>query len=175
MNDNRNTDGTLVNDDDLLPLVKQDTSVMPLASVGEKLLSYQVLLTTARARYDALLEAYEKETEWLTKRIKNMEQYLELNAPSRPGDSIVTDDVAIYFKHTERVEITAEQLIPIELCRIKQEPDKVAIKEKLKAGEEVPGAQIYVHKTLQVEYGGERARVNAASRAKAAAKRNVEA
>lgn len=40
------------------------------------------------------------------------------------------------------VQILDETLIPDELCRIKKEPDKIAIKDALFAGEPVPGATL---------------------------------
>jgi hypothetical protein len=40
------------------------------------------------------------------------------------------------------VQILDASLIPDELCRIKKEPDKIAIKDALFAGETVPGAML---------------------------------
>lgn len=40
------------------------------------------------------------------------------------------------------VEIVNEDLIPAELMRIKKEPNKTLIGQKLKAGEDVPGARL---------------------------------
>ena len=45
-------------------------------------------------------------------------------------------------KRGRSVVILDESLIPEELCRIKKEPDKVAIKDALFAGEFVPGATL---------------------------------
>ena len=45
-------------------------------------------------------------------------------------------------KRGRSVVILDESLIPEELCRIKKEPDKVAIKDALFAGEYVPGATL---------------------------------
>ena len=41
-----------------------------------------------------------------------------------------------------RVIITDETLLPPDCVRIKREPDKIAIKERLSRGEPVPGATL---------------------------------
>jgi folate-dependent phosphoribosylglycinamide formyltransferase PurN len=41
-----------------------------------------------------------------------------------------------------RVQISDESSVPTQLCRIKREPDKAAIKRALEAGEDVPGASL---------------------------------
>ena len=45
-------------------------------------------------------------------------------------------------KGTKSVIITAPEDVPTQMCRVKTEPDKTAIKASLEAGEKVPGAQL---------------------------------
>lgn len=42
----------------------------------------------------------------------------------------------------QRVQVTDEELIPLDLCRTKIEPDKTKIGKALEAGQEVPGASL---------------------------------
>ena len=52
-------------------------------------------------------------------------------------------DITITRKPTPAgVVVFADELLPDEFCRVKREPDKVAIKAALKDGREVPGAQL---------------------------------
>ena len=46
------------------------------------------------------------------------------------------------LKGRARVQITDEDAVPTQLCRVVKHPDKGAIKKALEAGEDVPGAEL---------------------------------
>lgn len=54
------------------------------------------------------------------------------------------------FRKGESVRITDDTLLPSEYIRIKTEPDKTAIKQAIKDGKEVPGAEIEETRSVQV-------------------------
>lgn len=45
-------------------------------------------------------------------------------------------------KGTDSAFITDEEAVPSQLCKVTRTPDRAAIKERLKAGEEIPGAML---------------------------------
>lgn len=60
------------------------------------------------------------------------------------------------IKETESTEILNKALIPKEYIKVKtpepvENPDKVAIKKAIKAGIEVPGAQIKINRKINIE------------------------
>lgn len=69
------------------------------------------------------------------------------------GEKFKTPKVAISYRTSEAVEITDEDLIPDEFLAIKTEykPDKKAIKDELKAGGEVEGAELVKRTSLQIK------------------------
>lgn len=146
---------------------------VPVTEVAKKMLYYKSCLASVEARHAEYLQSLERETQFLKSRIDNCKRYLEMCAPSAPGSSIVTDDVAVWFKETKSVDVFDAELVPLEFCRVKTEPDKTLIKEALQAGKEVAGARIVINRHLQVEHGGERARANAQARARRATAKEI--
>ena len=69
------------------------------------------------------------------------------------GEKFKTPKVAISYRTSEAVEILDENLIPEEFLAIKTEykPDKKAIKDELKAGGEVEGAELVKRTSLQIK------------------------
>lgn len=57
----------------------------------------------------------------------------------------------ISYRHSTKLEITDEALIPKKLLRIKTEPDKIAIKEILATGKKVKGCQMVDNYSIQIK------------------------
>jgi rRNA maturation endonuclease Nob1 len=81
---------------------------------------------------------------WLT-------NYLIYNVS--PTEKLISPRVELCWRKSESVEITDEFSIPDEYIKIIQESriDKMAIKEKLKAGEEIPGAALVTKQNLTLK------------------------
>ena len=64
-----------------------------------------------------------------------------------------TARVALSFRRSESVAITDEGAIPLVFMRetVKYEPDKVYIKQLIKAGEAIPGARLEEKQNLQIK------------------------
>lgn len=117
------------------------------------------------AELKADIRAQEDRSEWIKARI----------AALLPHDQqIANGEVNIYFTESTAVEIVDADKLPIELVHVETVPDKKAIKAKLTEGEEVPGAVLKINHNLQIKHAGPRAAKNAATRAKAKAKKNVD-
>lgn len=67
-------------------------------------------------------------------------------------ERLVHDTVTISFRKSEAVEITDERLLPPEyLIQGPTYPGKTRIKEAIKAGKEVPGAELVQRQNLQIK------------------------
>jgi hypothetical protein len=66
---------------------------------------------------------------------------------------IKTPLLKINFRKSEAVEITDAESLPPAYLRTKTvtEPDKTAIKDAIKAGAEIPGAQLVEHQNIQIK------------------------
>ena len=68
------------------------------------------------------------------------------------GQKFSTSRVAISFRKSESVNVQELAALPKEYLKYKDpEPDKTAIKAALKAGKEVPGAEIVQSKNIQIK------------------------
>ena len=86
--------------------------------------------------------AAEKKAESLTRYISGV-----LN-----GEKYKTDRVAVSWRKSETVEYTGDaKSLPEGLVRIKYEADKTAIKQALKAGLMVPGAELVERQNIQIK------------------------
>ncbi len=52
-------------------------------------------------------------------------------------------------KESKSIEVTNLDLLPMDCVRVKTEPDKIRIKERLDAGEEIQGVEILISRTLK--------------------------
>ena len=57
----------------------------------------------------------------------------------------------VSYRKSESVAIADEEIIPIDYCIIKTQPDKAAIKAALKSGEEVPGAVLETNYNMTIK------------------------
>ena len=82
---------------------------------------------------------------------KTLKEYLASNIPQ--GKVIETDLIKISWRKSESVEITDISKLPHEYLTIKvdEKPNKDAIKEAIKAGKEVPGAELKQKQNIQIK------------------------
>ena len=80
---------------------------------------------------------------WLMTKAMDSLQYTEVKSP----------EVTLRFRKSSSVEITDSESLPKQFLRTKTvvEPDKAAIKNALKAGEKIQGAQLVESRNLQIK------------------------
>ena len=98
--------------------------------------SYILGLKDARARLDTREERLKTKSELIRKLLKRMLDMAELRKVTAPSGTVSIGAKA------QGVEIINPDLLPDSVMRIKKEPNKTLIGEKLKAGEDVPGATL---------------------------------
>lgn len=103
------------------------------------------------------VEALRNEEKALAKRRQSAEKtiaYLEqLLADNMGGQKFSTAKCVVSFRPSESVEVVDLAHIPAEFLRVKTsyEPDKVAIKAKIKSGQEVSGCQLVSKLNTQIK------------------------
>lgn len=136
--------------------------------------SYHRLDALARAKAAELgpiIEALQAEIAQVEKRRDRVKSWITMAVP--PGKTLTTDAVSVWYRESTAVDVTDAESIPIEFTRVKMEPDKRAIGEALKSGQQVPGAQLRLNYSLQVDHAGERAKANAKARERKKSKQVV--
>ena len=111
-------------------------------------------LFVKNAKSDA--EAIAAEIKRLTERKRVLEnkaegakEWLKL---ALAGEKFTAPKVAISFRNTESVKVDEIGQIPEQFLRYKEpEADKTAIKQAIKAGEEVPGAHIEASTSITIK------------------------
>lgn len=91
--------------------------------------------------YKAEKEAFAEREKKALKKADDLKAWL---AGALDGQKFSTWRCAVTFRKSEAVEIADEALLPPELKteKITYTPNKTAIKEAIKAGQEIPGAQL---------------------------------
>ena len=85
------------------------------------------------------------------KKVKWLREYLKNNMETVGKDRIETVAAKITLKDTEAVEVTDEQLVPMEYKKIKWEVSKTAIRDAIKNGETVDGARMVIHRSVIIK------------------------
>jgi len=67
------------------------------------------------------------------------------------GEKFSTSKCSVSYRKSQQVSITNEANLPAEFWRIKQEPDKAGIKEALKAGRTVEGAELVTNLSMTIK------------------------
>lgn len=119
-----------------------------------------------------VIDSLEGELKLIKNRREKIKQYLTMCVS--PGKEFITDTVAVWYRESTQVDVINEKLIPIDYTRVETSPDKIAIKQALKEGKEVPGAQLLINHSIQIEHPGERAKANSKTRQKNRAKKNID-
>jgi hypothetical protein len=96
-------------------------------------------------------QALKRRREILENRAEWLKNYLQYNL--KPGERYNAGRVELAWRKSEAVEITDEFKVPDQFIKIEQvsKIDKLAIKENIKAGEEVPGAVLVTRQNLTVK------------------------
>lgn len=103
------------------------------------------------------LEAFKAEKEAFAEREKQAKAKIESLSKwltgALNGEKFSTSKVVVSFRNSEAVEITNEALIPRKFIRKKIEtaPDKAAIKDAIKSGLKVRGAELVKNQNIQIK------------------------
>ena len=87
----------------------------------------------------------------MTHKAERLKNYLSDYLANNGKDKFSTARIDLRFRRSEQVHIYQDADIPNDLWRVKLEPDKAHIKELLKAGESVPGAELVERQNLQIK------------------------
>lgn len=85
------------------------------------------------------------------KKVKWLREYLKNNMEAVGKDKIETVAAKITLKDSEAVEVTDEQLVPMEYKKIKWEVSKTAIRDAINNGETVDGARMVTHRSVIIK------------------------
>jgi len=88
--------------------------------------------------FEAEKKAFEKRKKDAENKIEGLKKWL---AAALQGDKFSTGKCAVSFRKSEQVDIQDESLVPKEFLKetITYKPDRTAIKEAIKAGQEISG------------------------------------
>lgn len=100
-----------------------------------------------------IIARYKAKKDALEARQKNIEDALTRVMSATGRKSYKTPEISLTFRPSQSVAILDEQALPEEYIRIKIEraPDKTKIKETIKAGGVVPGAELLSNDNLQIK------------------------
>jgi len=93
-------------------------------------------LKLSRTRMEDKIERHSVKVDTIRKILRRMLEIADVRTAKAPNGTISLTLSPL------KVEIVNEDLIPEEFMRIKREPNKTLIGQKLKAGEDVPGARL---------------------------------
>lgn len=103
------------------------------------------------------IAAFKAEEDQLAKRRKSTERKVEylkrLLLDNMDGQKFSTTRCAVSFKRSIAVQVDDVEHIPAELLRVKTtiEPNKTAIKDALKAGQEISGCKLIENTNIQIK------------------------
>ena len=126
---------------DALQMVKEQK----LESIGLYYKNTMALAESIKAE-KMNLEKRQKQEE---RRAESLKRYMQ---KSLNGEPFKTSKVAVSYRKASSVQINYEDLIPENFLRYKDpEPDKTKIKEALKAGNIVPGAELVENVSMSIK------------------------
>ncbi len=82
-----------------------------------------------------------------------LRNYLKHNLIATGKRKLETPAFTLRLRKSKKVIIDHEPDVPSQLMRVKKEPDKVAIKKQIDAGEDVPGAHVELADLLIISGG----------------------
>ena len=103
------------------------------------------------------IAAFKAEEDQLARRRKSAERKVEylkrLLLDNMDGQKFSTTRCAVSFKRSIAVQVDDVEHIPAELLRVKTtiEPNKTAIKDALKAGQEISGCKLIENTNIQIK------------------------
>ena len=93
-------------------------------------------LRAEAAAIDAEKKALDDRKNAAQKKADSLSRYLQAMLD---GEKFKTARCAISYRKTQAVNVTDQTMIPKQFIRVKEEPDKIALKNALKEGYEIPG------------------------------------
>ena len=136
--------GEILNAEDLdaLQLAREEK----IEGVGLWIKNLQAEAEAVKKEKDAMADRQRR----LEKKAESLKHYLEW---ALQGEKFSTPRIAMTFRRSESVSIPDEALLDDRFMNITmvKKPDKKLIKDTLKAGREVPGAELVTKQNLQIK------------------------
>lgn len=147
---------------DLIQVDEETGEIEPATLESVQIASEEKIIATAMyiRRLDALNKATKETIQNLqkrvsadSKRIEALKWLMTKAMDSLQYTEVKSPEVTLRFRKSSSVEITDSESLPEQFLRTKTvvEPDKTAIKNALKAGEKIQGAQLVESRNLQIK------------------------
>ena len=147
---------------DLIQVDEETGEIEPATLESVQIASEEKIIATAMyiRRLDALNKATKETIQDLqervsadSKRIEALKCLMTKAMDSLQYTEVKSPEVTLRFRKSSSVEITDSESLPEQFLRTKTvvEPDKAAIKNALKAGEKIQGAQLVESRNLQIK------------------------
>ena len=147
---------------DLIQVDEETGEIEPATLESVQIASEEKIIATAMyiRRLDALNKATKETIQDLqarvradSKRIEALKWLMTKAMDSLQYTEVKSPEVTLRFRKSSSVEITDSESLPEQFLRTKTviEPDKAAIKNALKAGEKIQGAQLVESRNLQIK------------------------
>lgn len=125
-------------------------------TLADKLESCAIYYKGLLAEIDAHKAEMKRQKEWIDSlegKADSFKRYIDGNLVALDMQEFKTAKCSVTYRKSTSVAITDENAIPKEYMReeVKRTPDKVAIRDAFKRGEEVKGAEIVVESKLQIK------------------------
>lgn len=130
-----------------------DTLNMQMSEKVENIIRYRQSLTMSADAIGNEIERLSKLKTSLSNRAKSLEGYIAYTMGKNELEKIETSIAKVSFRKSESVEVDNIELIPAEfiITKTTKQADKIAIKNAIKGGKEIPGATIKQNKSLQIK------------------------
>lgn len=139
---------------------------LALETMGKRHQYWTTELEAVKARNKIIRELMDADEAIIERKLEWYERNIVINLKPGPDSELVTDNVAMFYRQSERVITPTIDELPLEYTRVKQEADKEAIEAALKQGKAINGCAIEVRWNLQIKAGGIKAKEAAKRRAK---------
>jgi hypothetical protein len=116
------------------------------------LVKYEINESLLKSRTDRL-ETVKKKVETAKRSSEYWKNKIAEELVRNDLPSLKLKEYDLFFRKSESVQIYSEEDIPTKFIKekIEKSPDKIAIKDAIKAGETVPGAQLDIKENLQIK------------------------
>ena len=120
----------------------------------KKIESIAVFIKQLKSDAEALKQEknnLEKRQKTMTNTAERLEQYLLNNMLLQKREYFSTTKARVTIRNSEYVNITDQNKIPKEYIRVKEEVNKVDIKNALKLGEHIDGCELATRKNINIK------------------------
>ena len=118
-----------------------------------------------RAEYKAFRDAMDANEQELEKRLEFIKSCIKHVLPPTREAQVVNDKAYVFYKHSTKVQVRDEGLVPMDYLKLTTSPDKSKIEQLLKT-EQPTWAYMEESWNPQIKFGGEKALRNAKNRLK---------